>query len=391
MKIRKLFLGLLLASAFTLASCDLLSEDATGSNNTKTTDTGDSGSSTTTKYTVKFETNGGSSVSSQKIESGSTATKPTDPTKKGYSFVGWFSDDALTTEFDFSAVISSSTTIYAKWAIESYTVSFNVKGGNETIDDQTVEYNGTLTKPTDPTKDGYTFGGWYTSTSYLTEFAFTSKVTRSFTLYAKWNEIPKVAKYELGEATVDTWTDSIGSKWMKIAVPITNTGTVDLYLDDISVDIETQSGTLLQTKSMISGYPEYIKPGETGYYYTATSRDFTETNVKVVPHVNAEKATNSVLRYKITDVTITADQYYGVKVMGRVENTTSKKGSMDKIAACLFDANGKLICVAFTYLDDDLAVGAKVGFSMTPFAFRNFTPEDVASYEVYGYPTQFNW
>ena len=77
--------------------------------------------------------------------------------------------------------------------------------------------------------------------------------------------------------------------------------------------------------------------------------------------------------------------------MGRVENTTSKKGSMDKIAACLFDANGKLICVAFTYLDDDLAVGAKVGFSMTPFAFRNFTPEDVASYEVYGYPTQFNW
>jgi len=397
MKKIRLFLGtLILLSSFTLASCDLLDD---GNTTTKTNDnsintssnTNDGDTSQTTKYTVKFNSNGGTSVASQKIEDGKTATKPTNPTKKGYSFIGWFSDETLNTEFDFATIVTGNITIYAKWSIESYIVAFDVKGGNETIDDQTVEYNGTITRPNNPTKDGYTFGGWYTSSSYYTEYVFTSKVTRSFTLYAKWNEIPKTVKYELGESTIDTWIDSIGSKWMKIAVPITNTGTADLYLDDISVDIETSTGTLLATKSMISGYPEYIKPGETGYYYTATSRDFTETNLKVVPHVNAEKATNDVLRYKITDVSISADQYYGVKVMGRVENTTNKKGSMDKIAACLFDSNGKLICVAYTYLTDDLAVGAKVGFSMTPYAFRNFTPEDVASYELYGYPTQFNW
>lgn len=358
----------------------------------KTSDTiGGSSQDTTTKYTVKFNTNGGSSVTSQKIEDGKAASKPSDPNKRGYSFIGWYSDEACTTEYDFATAVTSNITIYAKWSIESYTVSFDVKGGNETIDTQTVEYNGTITKPTDPTKEGYIFGGWYTSSYYITEFNFTSKITKSLTLYAKWDEIPKTVKYELGTSTIDTWTDSIGSKWMKIAVPITNTGTADLYLDDISVDIESSTGTLIETKSMISGYPEYIKPGETGYYYTATSRSFTNTNVKVVPHCNAEKATNDVLRYKITDVSITTDQYYGVKVMGRVENTTSKKGSLDKIAACLFDANCKLICVAFTYLENDLAVGAKVGFSMTPFAFRNFSPEDVASYEVYGYPTQLNW
>ena len=392
MKKTRLFIGaLLLLASFSLASCDLLNDDS-GSSTSKTSDnTGNTTQNTTTKYTVKFNTNGGSSVSSQKVEDGKTASKPSDPIKKGYSFIGWYSDEACNTAYDFATAITGNITIYAKWSIESYTVAFDVKGGKETIDDQTVEYNGTITRPNNPTKDGYTFGGWYTSSSYYTEYVFTSKVTRSFTLYAKWNEIPKTVKYELGESTIDTWTDSIGSKWMKIAVPITNTGTADLYLDDISVDIETSTGTLLATKSMINGYPEYIKPGETGYYYTATSRDFTETNVKVVPHVNAEKATNDVLRYKITDVSISADQYYGVKVMGRVENTTNKKGSMDKIAACLFDANGKLICVAYTYLNDDLTVGGKVGFSMTPYAFRNFTPEDVASYEVYGYPIQFNW
>lgn len=392
MKKTRLFIGaLLLLTSFSLTSCDLLSDDS-GSSTPKTSDTtGGSTQDTTTKYTVKFNTNGGSSVSSQKVEDGKAASKPSDPTKKGYSFVGWYSDEACNTAYDFTTAVTGNITIYAKWSIESYTVSFDVKGGNETIDAQTVEYNGTITKPTDPTKDGYTFGGWYTSSYYITEFSFTSKITKSLTLYAKWDEIPKTVKYELGTSTIDTWTDSIGSKWMKIAVPITNTGTADLYLDDISVDIESSNGTLLETKSMISGYPEYIKPGETGYYYTATSRSFTDTNVKVVPHCNAEKATNDVLRYKITDVSITADQYYGVKVMGRVENTTNKKGSLDKIAACLFDANGKLICVAFTYLENDLAVGAKVGFSMTTFAFRNFSPEDVASYEVYGYPTQLNW
>ena len=391
MKLRKLFIGgLLLLTSFSLASCDLSTSDSGTTQNTSD-NTGGTTQVTTTKYTVTFNTNGGSTVSSQKIEDGKTATKPSNPTKAGNSFIGWYSDETCNNVYDFASAITGNITIYAKWSIESYTVSFDVKGGNETIDAQTVEYNGTITKPTDPTKEGYTFGGWYTSSYYITEFDFTSKITKSLTLYAKWNEIPKTVKYEVGASTIDTWTDSIGSKWMKIAVPVTNTGTADLYLDDISVDIESSTGSLLETKSMINGYPEYLKPGETGYYYTATSRSFTDTNVKVVPHCNAEKATNDVLRYKITDVSITADQYYGVKVMGRVENTTTKKGSLDKIAACLFDANGKLICVAFTYLENDLAVGAKVGFSMTPFAFRNFTPEDIASYEVYGYPTQFNW
>ena len=76
--------------------------------------------------------------------------------------------------------------------------------------------------------------------------------------------------------------------------------------------------------------------------------------------------------------------------MGRVQNNTTKAGSLDKISVALFDSNNILICVAFTYLDNNLAIGDKVGFSMTPFAYRDFTPSDVARYEVYGYPTQLN-
>ena len=322
MKLRKLLIGgLLLLTSFSLASCDLLSDD-TGNTTSKTTDT-DTGTKTTedtTKYIVTFDSKGGSDVSSQEITKGNK-----------------------------------------------------------------------VTKPSDPTKDGYTFGGWYSDSYYISEYNFTNKVTRDLTLYAKWNEIPKTVKYEVGTPIVTQWTDSINSKWIKVAVPVTNTGEANLYLDDCSIDIESSTGSLLKTISYINGYPEYIKPGETGYYYEETTVDFTATNVVAVPNVQVEKATNDVIRYDITDVTINSDAYNGVKVMGRVQNNTTAKGTLVKVAANLFDSNGKLICNCFTYLENDLNAGSKVGFTITPFAYDDFAPSDVVSYEIYAYPTQFNW
>ena len=54
----------------------------------------------------------------------------------------------------------------------------------------------------------------------------------------------KEMKYEVGVATIDSWTNSIGSSWVKIAVPVKNTGDVDIYLGDMSVDIESSNGSL---------------------------------------------------------------------------------------------------------------------------------------------------
>ena len=241
MKKLKLFItSVLLVSSFSLASCGLL-DDINDSTTTKTSDT-DTGTKTTeddnTKYTVTFDSKGGSTITSQEV-----------------------------------------------------------KKGNK------------VTKPADPTKDGYTFGGWYSDSYYINEYSFNSKVTKDLTLYAKWNEIPKTVLYEVGNSTVDLWTDSIGSKWMKIAIPVKNTGTADLYLGSASADIETSTGTLLKTESYITGFPQYIKPGETGYYYVATSRDFTETDIRVVPHVDVRKATNDVIRYDISEVTLSEDSF----------------------------------------------------------------------------------
>lgn len=69
------------------------------------------------KYTVLFDTDGGSTVESQTVVTGNKATKPTStPTKKGYNFVGWYTDNTYTTEFDFeNTSITDNTTIYAKF------------------------------------------------------------------------------------------------------------------------------------------------------------------------------------------------------------------------------------------------------------------------------------
>lgn len=80
-------------------------------------------------YTVKFETNGAGAVSSQSIVANGTVTEPQKPEKEGYTFAGWFTDAALTKEYDFTAKVTGSLTLYAKWT-EGAEASGENKNGN---------------------------------------------------------------------------------------------------------------------------------------------------------------------------------------------------------------------------------------------------------------------
>lgn len=66
-------------------------------------------------HRVKFDTQGGSSVKDQTPASGSTITRPADPTREGYTFAGWFTDEACTEAYDFSSPVTADVTLYAKW------------------------------------------------------------------------------------------------------------------------------------------------------------------------------------------------------------------------------------------------------------------------------------
>lgn len=66
-------------------------------------------------FSVVFESNGGSEVAPQGVEPGGLVVEPQDPTKDGYTFAGWYSDETLTTEYDFSTPVTSDLTLYADW------------------------------------------------------------------------------------------------------------------------------------------------------------------------------------------------------------------------------------------------------------------------------------
>lgn len=68
-----------------------------------------------TYVNVTFDTDGGTAIAAQKIRSGSTATKPADPTKDGYDFKGWFTDNTFLTPFNFADPITTDTTVYAQF------------------------------------------------------------------------------------------------------------------------------------------------------------------------------------------------------------------------------------------------------------------------------------
>ena len=77
-------------------------------------------------YTVSFYTNGGGSIDSQPIVRGQTATKPADPTLENNVFGGWYSDEELTSEYDFTTPVTGSFTLYAKWVKRIQVTAYDV-------------------------------------------------------------------------------------------------------------------------------------------------------------------------------------------------------------------------------------------------------------------------
>ena len=69
----------------------------------------------TTRYTVKFDTNGSNTITSKTVTRNSTVTEPTAPTKEGYTFNGWYTNEELTTAYDFDSKVTKNITLYAKW------------------------------------------------------------------------------------------------------------------------------------------------------------------------------------------------------------------------------------------------------------------------------------
>ena len=162
-------------------------------------------------YSVSFNANGGSgTMSSQIFEYGvSESLNANTFTRTGYSFAGWnteadgngisYSDNAAVS--DLTSVDGGSVTLYAQWTIKTvtvtlydlsvinptYTVSFDLNGASGAVPaPQTVTKENAIVYPQNPTRSGYVFAGWYTTSACTEEYNFSDNITSDMTLYAGW-------------------------------------------------------------------------------------------------------------------------------------------------------------------------------------------------------------
>ncbi len=157
------------------------------------------------KYTISFNTNGGTDVEPIKQNYATSVSAPEDPAKNGYKFVGWYSNSSLTSKYTFTTIPAENITLYAKWELVTYKITYNLDGGKNASQNP-AGYNIATSTITlrEPSKTGYTFGGWYTDELFankITEIALGSYGEKE--LFAKWNIVTYEIEYVVPTGTTN--------------------------------------------------------------------------------------------------------------------------------------------------------------------------------------------
>lgn len=279
------------------------------------------------KYTLTIDYNDGTGkIDTYNYASGTILKKPTMPSRKGYSFAGWYIGEE---SFDFDRMPSENITVTAKWKMNETIISFKTDGGTSVS--QIIALPGTkIEAPKDPYRKLCKFLGWYTEDGEL--FVFDTMPSENVTLYAKWEGNTYTITYELNGGTCDNLITTYSSYrkgdielprpkkegyafmgWYTIAsfnrdpfFVITDDVNKNLTLYAKWVEVKTKE---LKTISIygdsISTYEGYI-PEDAPFYYPIYS-----TSVK-----EAEKTWWRLLQHKIGAELITNDSYSTSPVCG---------------------------------------------------------------------------
>ena len=213
MKKKSIFVGALLTvAALSLAGCQKKPADTSSTNTTPTeqptkptTPTIKPTTPTTKPTTPVVQTfkvvfyADGKEYKSVDVKEKEKVTKPTDPTKSGYSFIGWFSDEALTKAYDFNTAVTGELKLYAKFVeAEVQTAKFYIHKDGTTAEVEPVivpldqsSAEGAYGIPEVPAtlEDDYrTFAGWYTDAEFTTAYDASYGISEDTHIYAKWNE-----------------------------------------------------------------------------------------------------------------------------------------------------------------------------------------------------------
>ena len=237
-----------------------------------------------TEYTVYFDDGHGNDpyFFHQTVSVGSKITAPSPaPTKEGYTFGGWYKDEACTVAWDFANdTVTSNVTLYAKWTENApepekvYHISFNAMGGKLTNNKDIYTFEATVgyEKPADPVRDGYTFAGWYTTQDYQGEPAAFPVETEDLAdayYYAKWESI-YVGKVNDAMKAMGTWFKGNITGDAQPLVTVTSAGAP--YTVSINLDALHGSTTVGDLDGLATRLSDYIKTNFAGAKLTVDGK-----------------------------------------------------------------------------------------------------------------------
>lgn len=287
-------------------------------------------------YQLTFNYNDNDAPANTVRYTNGTVTLPENPTRDGYTFTGWEG-------YTENMTVTADTTFTAQWNQITYTVTFESNGGSD-VESKTVAQGGKVTKPTDPTRDGYTFAGWYSDASLDDAWDFdTDTVIGPTILYAKWLS----ANAGVSSVTVNGVTATLNDTTFTVTLPA---GSSLPTADEIQI--------IPATGADITAGPT-TNDGGANWTFTVTAEDGTTTATYTIQVTIALQPTYTVTvsanpaeggtvsgggeATEGTEVTVTATPASGYHFVRWTENDTTV--STDTSYTFNLEANRTLIAV----------------------------------------------
>ena len=222
------------------------------------------------KYTVTY-INEGTEYHKETAEYGSVVISIQDPTKEGYTFIGWYNEN--NEKVTHPVTVTENITLHSKYEINTYTVSF-YHNNEKYVEDQKVNYGESAVKPSiDPTKEDYNFSGWVIKGTN-NKYDFTSKVTKDIELESSFTAKPTyTVTFKIENEVILTENVIEGHKVTSKEAPYKKGYLFDKWYSDEGLTIENNFDEKIMNNKIIYGkYNEnkhtvtYINEGTT--YYT---------------------------------------------------------------------------------------------------------------------------
>jgi uncharacterized repeat protein (TIGR02543 family) len=150
-----------------------------------------------TRYTITFESHDGSTVQPITASTGTTVSKPADPIRAGYTFVGWFDAETGGVLYSWPHTLTATVTMHAQWQSNSqppvtrYTITFESHDGSA-VQSITANEGTAVSKPADPTRADYSFAGWFNAETGGVLYSWPHTLTANVTMHAQWRPATSV-------------------------------------------------------------------------------------------------------------------------------------------------------------------------------------------------------